>query len=1301
MSRKTIVIISSVLLIIALAGFTVYNIVIRNAESSLRYLVEVQSDGHLILDVKKVKFNFLELRYVIDHAELRTKDTTTTITGYRVKVKQISLDVKSLIPILFKKLMTIESVIILSPEIEVYKYKEEAHRKISLPDEMDKVYNSIESVLGVLKLDYFHIANAKFTVLNRYNPAIKPLQISKLNLTVDKVSADKSLGDSRFLFSDRILLEISDQDIQFQDENHRIKFKKLWLSTKSRTIKLDSCSIYSRHPDVTAGELKIFIDSIRISKLDFNLLAKQSILKFDSALCSNPDIFMRIGSREVINPKKHGRTNLYATDSVEIKLKDMLGNLDIGYLGVRNAKINIIASKGDKSNVFKSANSNFAIEKLLVSNESSAPIQVGRINLNIQHYEGFSPDSLYVIRFDTISIQNKKMSLINFSIVPTKPNNQLLWKAMKMKAFELDELNWVTLIYENRIVAGRASLVNPEIQLQLSGKKENKSQLNSQTNTDLLKEIEGKVQIDKIFIKDGSVNIDAAGNSGFSMDHLFAQINIKQIFKSENVFKMVDALENMSFVHGSFSNPSVTMELMDATYSMPNKIFLFGEAKVKKSDESIASTFQNVSIKGLIFNSESNLRIEGLAWGKGNLTVNLKNREQKTKPVIAETDLKLTIGHLSGGPTKLSVNGNNLEATTLVSQVMTNEIVIQRGLHPIVSGLKINGQSSNLIHNLLTSSFSDFNIQDKKYSSLDNVELKLPFKGEIATIFVPKLTFSADIGQSINGKITADYIEFQNPAISFQNNPTVTENKIKETEGRLPLLNIKRITVIHPQLANLPADLAGKMELDPGISNWNFTGINSDGAAIKVDSFDFEMAHPKFGNNQLRLVSSGKENVNIAGSELIFHPGTALDKTSWSVNLDQIKTSDFLLNVPKAETFSHDVTLKSLNIEGIRLNSENAGDLKKIMRESDRFGLSDGNIKFETLTNSIETFNLKLDKAAGTLMLDSIAFFPLIRRSDDQDNQLEEKDVYMNAKEYQTDYMKLYSGNIKLNGLDVNLLVNDSILRFSKGTINDLYFSDYKDKRLPFHHGIEKPMLTELIKGIKFKLDVDTILLRNSRIDYEEMSEKTQHSGTVSFSNIRGAVTGIKNHHISATDSIRFNLYGRFMNASDLRVSYAQSYTDTLSIFYLKAIASPFDLTVLNPILKPLASAIVTKGYMDTIRMSVVGRKYVSFGFMKLYYHDLKIQYIDKTLKGRNTLKSKILSLFANSIVRKNNQIKTGDVYAERDPEKSFINYWVKIFIGGAFTSTGVKTNRKQERKYNQSFDANNVPPIPNIPVDY
>ena len=65
------------------------------------------------------------------------------------------------------------------------------------------------------------------------------------------------------------------------------------------------------------------------------------------------------------------------------------------------------------------------------------------------------------------------------------------------------------------------------------------------------------------------------------------------------------------------------------------------------------------------------------------------------------------------------------------------------------------------------------------------------------------------------------------------------------------------------------------------------------------------------------------------------------------------------------------------------------------------------------------------------------------------------------------------------------------------------------------------------------------------------------------------------------------------------------------------------------------------------------------------------------------------------------NQRGAGEVYAERDPEKGFVNYWVKIVIGGVFTNTGVRTNIKQERKYQKGIKKHGVPPIPPIPVDF
>lgn len=144
-----------------------------------------------------------------------------------------------------------------------------------------------------------------------------------------------------------------------------------------------------------------------------------------------------------------------------------------------------------------------------------------------------------------------------------------------------------------------------------------------------------------------------------------------------------------------------------------------------------------------------------------------------------------------------------------------------------------------------------------------------------------------------------------------------------------------------------------------------------------------------------------------------------------------------------------------------------------------------------------------------------------------------------------------------------------------------------------------------------------------------------------------------------------------------------------------------FNLTALNPILIPFASAELTSGNLDTIRMSVIGRKHVAFGEMKMYYYDLNAQYLNKGDSTKGNVVTKSLSFFANRIVHTKNQRGVGKVYAERDPEKGFVNYWVKIVIGGVFTNTGVRSNKKQERKYEKGLARFEVPPVPDIPVDF
>ena len=102
-----------------------------------------------------------------------------------------------------------------------------------------------------------------------------------------------------------------------------------------------------------------------------------------------------------------------------------------------------------------------------------------------------------------------------------------------------------------------------------------------------------------------------------------------------------------------------------------------------------------------------------------------------------------------------------------------------------------------------------------------------------------------------------------------------------------------------------------------------------------------------------------------------------------------------------------------------------------------------------------------------------------------------------------------------------------------------------------------------------------------------------------------------------------------------------------------------------------------------------------------MYYKELKAQYLNKGKSETKTLKTRIINFAANDLILKHNNTKGyGEVYAERVRERGFINYWLKMLISGAMSSTGVKSNKKQEKKYYKTIEKLNIPELPDVELD-
>jgi hypothetical protein len=198
-------------------------------------------------------------------------------------------------------------------------------------------------------------------------------------------------------------------------------------------------------------------------------------------------------------------------------------------------------------------------------------------------------------------------------------------------------------------------------------------------------------------------------------------------------------------------------------------------------------------------------------------------------------------------------------------------------------------------------------------------------------------------------------------------------------------------------------------------------------------------------------------------SDLIVSPGK---KLFWSAKVNKVEAKNFTadsIGKKPANVKVYEGVLKNL-----QLGSEINGDLKAIIKKNPSFTITDISGQIIDEKNDWTWSDLSFSKAAKSFSVDSFSFHPVLDR-----------DQFVAASKWQTDYITLKTGKVAVSKFDLDQYLEDSVFRSGNITIDDPYFTSYRDKTPPFHAGIIKPLATKLIQKIPFKVSIDTILVSN------------------------------------------------------------------------------------------------------------------------------------------------------------------------------------------------------------------------------
>lgn len=1254
---------------------------VSRAKTLLEETVEKRSGGKVKLTVEKLRYNYFNRRMIIRDAVFVTTDSATASTSYRFAVKEINLQLRALRPLIMEDKLLIDSLRLLSPDIRVTKLRiakdtsDSRVKEVSIPYELGKVYHSIQDALEVLKVTRFHIDDGSFTLVNRAQPNQVPLHIGNIRVQIDNLQVDstKLTGNEKLLFSDNVVIHSNDQDILFPDARHRLAFSEFRINLDKQLVEFDSCTIAATRTDSSLSSFRVFFDTLRLTQIDFDTLYHSDVIKADSVHCLNPKFELVAETGR----KKAGKTPVPKLENI---VKQLTGNLLLGFVVVENADFNIRVTKdGDPSSYTFTQNS-FEMQGLSIDQGAEKPIAVKRFDMAIRNYENFIKDSSYSIRFDSVLLRDDRITLSDFHF--NKLDRGRILNTFRVPRFTLEGLSWDDLLFEKKLKARSAVMLSPEIDYTPSSNPQKRQNLFQSLGA-----VNEFMDLDQLMIENGRIDLKLKKGLHVKLENASLSVQSQSLLSSTRLAAIKNSLNALNFDKGLIEAGNTRLELENLRYTGESGKFSAGGIHLYDRGKNFDAQMKDILVDQLVVDERTgDVFAEGIIWDEGRFRLNNPDTTEAKISALPIIELR----KVEGRNTSFYSYRNGTLINTNIGNVRLDVLEQRPGKKLIVQGLTAEGGPLQIKTRKSEISAGTYRFTDNSPSAVQQVTFRNDQNGSVTDITLPFLSFTPHMERLIGSEFVFENVQVSNPVIRISN-----QNNHAGPAGprwTFPFLSVNEMKITRPEFHFYRQYGNGRVAIDWQAGRSQPADIlvqglySSDKKSMRIRSLQTRLADFHMTTRQGKSFATGTGYADMQVSEISIQAPSA-DKTSeqslvWKARLNQLDMRDFRFDSLGKNNGS--LLIPAAALSNLDLGSDQVTSLKKLILSNTDFFIRNLNGTYRDTRNLVHWKNAGYERKTDVLTLDTFSYRPAVSR-----------DSFLLSKKYQSDYIQAGSGPVRIGPVDLSALLNDSSLVLGKSDFKNAFFTDYKDKQLPFNPGIIKPLPVGLLKKIPFRVRVDTILFQNSSVIYTERNDKTGKTGVIPVTNMSVVLKNARNFDFTASDSLEIWATGNILDSMGTRLGVKQSYTDSAGGFTMTLRMKPGDLKVLNSALIPLSSIKVVSGHVDSLELRAVGREYLALGEMKMRYDDLRIQVLKDGTEGKKSFRTRMLTFLANNLViRSKNRSRTGDVFFIRHRDRSAIHYLIQITFSGVASSTGIKNNKKQIRRYRKELKEKSLPPF-------
>lgn len=243
------------------------------------------------------------------------------------------------------------------------------------------------------------------------------------------------------------------------------------------------------------------------------------------------------------------------------------------------------------------------------------------------------------------------------------------------------------------------------------------------------------------------------------------------------------------------------------------------------------------------------------------------------------------------------------------------------------------------------------------------------------------------------------------------------------------------------------------------------------------------------------------------------------------------------------------------------------------------------------------------------------------------------------------DYFNMRFPKLVFNNVDWWLLMADESFASDDAEMSDAFISDYFDRTKPRDTINYRNFPGQLLKQVPIKLNVKKLRIRNSMVEYEELSPESLEKGKISFTGINGQINNVTNipAAIAANHQANVSLSAHFMKTVPVTTHFMFDLFQKDGVFATDITIGKMDSAVINPVLRPMGLVEIKEGTIDGGSARVTGNNYNAKADVCMLFSKLHLTPLKRDPRGEGLKKKTVLSFIANTFILKKNNPEDGN----------------------------------------------------------